>query len=70
MGLFRANVRNNQTNKANEHSIDWNPNWQEAPVGYYERVRSVVLATTKKATPASGQYETWTRNLRNSIPMF
>ena len=58
---------NDETNNANEHNMDKNPNWQEADqFVIYKHDRGVELGTTEKQLKLSGQSGTWTRDLRIS----
>ena len=47
---------NDETNNANEHNMDKNPNWQEADqFVIYKHDRGVELGTTEKQLKLSGQ---------------
>ena len=48
MGIFRAMKPNDETNNANEHNTDKNPNWQEADkLAIYKHDQGVELGSTK-----------------------
>ena len=58
-----------ETNKANEHNMVKNPNWQETDqLAIYKHGRGVELGCTKKQLHLSGQSETWTCDLRIQSP--
>ena len=58
-----------ETNKANEHNMVKNPNWQETDqLAIYKHGRGVELGCTKKQLQLSGQSETWTCDLRIQSP--
>ena len=53
---------NDETNNANEHNMDKNPNWDQLAI--YKRGRGVELGSSKKQLQQSGQSRTRTRDLR------
>ena len=54
MGLFRK--PNDETNNANEHNMDKNPNWRETDhLAMYKHDRGVELGSTEKQLQLSCQ---------------